>query len=133
MYEHGDGVAQNYGEALKWYQLAANQGDALAQLNLGVMSRDGNGVLKNYAEAIKWFRLAADQGLALAQFNLGLMYVNGLGPLDYVQAYMWLSLSAAQGTQDAPKNLEIIERYMTTAQIAQARELARDWKPKLIK
>ena len=97
------------------------------------MSRDGEGVPKNYAEAMKSFRLAADQGLALAQFNLGLMYVNGLGPLDYVRAYMWLSLSAAQGTQDAPKNLEIVERYMTTAQIAEARELARDWKPKPIK
>lgn len=94
------------------------------------MSRDGNGALKNYAEAMKWFRLAADQGLALAQFNLGLMYANGLGPQDYVQAHTWLSLSAAQGTQDAPKNREIVERHMTTAQIAEARELARDWKPK---
>jgi TPR repeat protein len=130
VYEHGDGVPQDYGEALKWYHLAANQGDSLAQLNLGVMSRDGNGVLKNYAEAMKWFHLAADQGLALAQFNLGLMYANGLGPQDYVQAHMWLSLSAAQGTQDAPKNREIVERHMTTAQIAEARELASDWKPK---
>jgi hypothetical protein len=43
---------------------------------------------------------------------------------------MWLSLSAAQGTQDAPKNREIVERHMTTTQIAEARELARDWKPK---
>ena len=130
MYEHGDGVPKDYGEALKWYHLAANQGDASAQLNLGVMSRDGKGGPKNYADAIKWFRLAADQGLALAQFNLGLMYANGLGPRDYVQAHMWLSLSAAQGTQDAPRNREIVERHMTTAEIAEARELARDWKPK---
>jgi TPR repeat protein len=94
------------------------------------MSRDGKGGPKNYTDAIKWFRLAADQGLALAQFNLGLMYANGLGPQDYVQAHMWLSLSATQGTQDAPRNREIVERHMTTAEIAEARELARDWKPK---
>jgi TPR repeat protein len=58
------------------------------------------------------------------------MYVNGLGPRDYVQAYMWLSLSEAQGTPDAQRNREIVERYMTAAQTAEARELARGWKPK---
>ena len=129
MYEHGDGISQNYGEALKWYDLAAKQGDAKGQFNLGVMYRDGKGVPKNYAEAIKWFRLAAGQGFAIAQYNLGLMYANGLGPQDYVQAHIWLSLSAAQGTQDAGKNREIVERYMTATQIAEARKLARDWKP----
>jgi uncharacterized protein len=93
------------------------------------MYRDGKGLPKNYAEAIKWFRLAADQGFAIAQYDLGLMYANGLGPQDYVQAHMWLSLSAAQDTQDAGKNREIVERYMTATQIAEARKLARDWKP----
>jgi TPR repeat protein len=74
----------------------------------------------------------ADQGQALAQFNLGLMYANGMGPQDYVQAHMRLSLAAARGAQEALKNREIVERHMTTAQIADARELARDWKPKPI-
>jgi hypothetical protein len=45
---------------------------------------------------------------------------------------MWLSLSEAQGTPDAQRNREIVERYMTAAQIAEARELARGWKPKPI-
>jgi hypothetical protein len=94
------------------------------------MSRDGKGGPKDAAEAIRWFRLAADQGVALAQFNLGLMYANGLGPRDYVQADMWLSLAEAQGTPDARKNRELVERAMTSAQTAEARELARNWKPK---
>jgi len=132
MYEYGDGVPQNYGEALKWYQLAANQEDARGQFNLGVMYRDGKGVPKNYAEAIKWFGRAADQGFVIAQYNLGLMYINGLGPLDLVQAHMWLSLAAAQGSQEADKNRELVEGRMTTAQIADARKLARDWRPKPI-
>lgn len=76
------------------------------------------------------FRLAADQGFPIAQYNLGLMYANGLGPQDYVQAHMWLSLSAAQGSQDAGKNRDIVERSMTATQIAEARKLAHDWKPK---
>ena len=64
---------------MKWYRLAADQGDAGAQYNLGVMYDNGQGVPQNYAEAVKWYRLAADQGDASAQYNLGVMYDNGRG------------------------------------------------------
>ena len=67
-------MPQNYAEAVKWYRLAADQGDASAQYNLGVMYANGQGVPQNHAEAVKWYRLAADQGNASAQFNLGDMY-----------------------------------------------------------
>ena len=73
------GRAQDYQEALKWYRLAAEQGDASAQFNLGFMYADGRGVLKDYQEALKWYRLAAEQGYARAQFNLGFMYADGRG------------------------------------------------------
>ena len=48
----------------------ADQGDAIAQYNVGFMYDTGNGVPENDAEAVKWYRKAADQGLAKAQFNL---------------------------------------------------------------
>jgi uncharacterized protein len=69
---------------------------------------------------MKWFRLAADKGFAIAQYNLGLMYSNGLGPQDYVQSHMWLSLSGAQGYEPAAKNRDIVAKQMTLAQIAEA-------------
>ena len=37
MYMEGEGVPQDYKEAVKWYRLSADQGDADAQYNLGVM------------------------------------------------------------------------------------------------
>ena len=37
MYDNGDGVLQDYAEAIRWYQLAADQGYARAQFRLGVM------------------------------------------------------------------------------------------------
>ena len=40
----------------------AEQGDADAQFNLGVMYETGGGVLQDYAEAVRWYRLAAEQG-----------------------------------------------------------------------
>jgi hypothetical protein len=47
--------------------MAAAQGYAEAQYNMGVMYRDGEGVSQDYAEAAKWFRKAAEQGDANAE------------------------------------------------------------------
>ena len=76
-YYNGDGVLQDYKEAVKWYKLAAEQqGNESAQNSLGLMYRKGQGVTQDDKEALKWFRLAAAQGDADAQFNLGDMGIN---------------------------------------------------------
>ena len=75
--------------------------------------------------------MAADQGLSLAQRNLGRHYARGDGvPQDFVQAYMWLNLSAAQGDSEAKKSIDELTEHMTPAQVAEAQRLAKDWKPK---
>ena len=71
MYADGEGVPQDYQEAVKWYRLAAEQGYADAQANLGARYDTGRGVSQDYQEAVKWYRLAAEQGYTFAQFNLG--------------------------------------------------------------
>jgi hypothetical protein len=59
------------------------------------------------------------------------MYDNGLGvPQDYVIAHMWFNLAAAGGEIGAPKARAGVAEKMTPAQIAEAQELAREWKPK---
>jgi uncharacterized protein len=60
MYFNGQGVRQNYAEAVKWYRKAAEQGYAWAQYNLGFMYFHGQGVPQDYAEAAKWGRKAAE-------------------------------------------------------------------------
>ena len=49
MYDTGVGVAQDAAEAVRWFRLAAEQGDALAQFDLGVMYATGGGVLQDDA------------------------------------------------------------------------------------
>ena len=125
-------AAQTDVEALR---AKAKQGDASAQSNLGFMYATGQGVPQNYAEAIKWCRLAAEQGHAEAQYNLGVSYAKGRGvPQDYLQAHMWVNLAASksqgeENEKDAKLRKEIAEN-MTSAQIAEAQRLAREWKPK---
>lgn len=64
-------------EAFRWYKLAAEQGFALAQINIGGLCETGRGVRQNYSEAMKWYKLAATQGNALAQVSIGYMYQEG--------------------------------------------------------
>ena len=56
MYANGQGVAQDYKQALAWFQKAANQGDAKAQNNLGFMYQNGFGVAQNYQQAKAWYQ-----------------------------------------------------------------------------
>ena len=69
-YDEGHGVAQSYTEAVKYYKLAANQGDADAQYNLALCYEYGQGVAKSISEAVKYYKLAADQGDEAAQKRL---------------------------------------------------------------
>jgi TPR repeat protein len=95
IYEHGQGVPQDFRQALLWYIEAAYQGDPDAQSNLGAMYANGWGVPQDYAQAVVWYRQAGERWNAGAQRNLGLMYEHGQGvPQDYVSAHMWLSLEA---------------------------------------
>jgi TPR repeat protein len=62
IYAKGQGVAQDYAEAAKWYRKAAEQGYTPAQCKLGTMYVQGHGVTRDYAEAVKWYRKASEQG-----------------------------------------------------------------------
>jgi len=85
---------------------AAEQGNAAAQFNLGMMYANGQGVTQDYSEAFRWYRKAAEQGNATAQFNLGVMYANGQGVArDDQQAVVWYQKAAIQGIAMAQNNL----------------------------
>jgi TPR repeat protein len=117
----------------------AQQGSPLAQYLLGAFYQLGEVVPQDYAEAAIWYARAADQGLAVAQLALGAIYAGGEGlPEDLVRAHMWLSLSAAHAAQitggerlarDAQELRDIVAEKMTTEQILEAEQLARQWKP----
>lgn len=127
----------DYAEAFAGFRILADQGDASAQYNLGVMYAKGEGVPQDYAEAAKWYHRAADQGDAFAQYNLGLMYEGGKGvPRDHVRAHMWFNLAAAripaaEGDIRARtiRNRDRVARLLSPDALARAQRLAREWKP----
>ena len=82
--------------------LAAEQGHAGAQFNLGVKYDEGEGVTQKIkARLLRWYRAAAEQGVAKAQYNLGVMYYKGEGvSRDYREALRWYRAAAEQGYAD---------------------------------
>ena len=90
MYANGWGVPENDKTAVKWYTLTAEQVNALAQFNLGLMYEHGQGVPTDCKTSTKRYRLAAVQREACAQINLGVMYRSGRGVTqNYVYAHIW--------------------------------------------
>jgi hypothetical protein len=62
----------DYATELQILRPLAEQGNALAQLGLGVMYANGQGVPQDYAQAVVWYRKAAEQGDADASRLAGL-------------------------------------------------------------
>ena len=120
-YDRGD-----YATAVRGFLVHAEQGDATAQSNLGLMYATGRGVLKDEAEAVRWYRLAAEQGHDSAQWSLGVMYATGEGVLkDEAEAVRWYRLAADQGDAIAQSNLGVM--YATGRGVLKDSVLAHMW------
>ena len=109
----------------EWMPLA-EQGNANAQRNLGLMYDNGDGVQENDKTAVKWYTLAAEQGLDQAQSNLGLMYENGIGVQEnHETAVKWYTLAAEQGLDQAQSNLGFM--YYIGKGVTQDYETSAKW------
>jgi TPR repeat protein len=94
-----DIVEEEYDSAKKLYQLAAEQGHALAQCSLGVIFEED----EQFDMAEYYYELASEQGHALAQYNLAAMLFDGKD-FDVIKPY--LEKAALQGHKEAQLLLE---------------------------
>jgi hypothetical protein len=128
----------DYPTAYREWERAAEQGQAEAQYDLGVLYLKGLGVAKNAEEAFRWFRLAADQGQVDAQFEVGLMREKGSGvQKDYTQAQLWLGLAAERGDAEAEDALaEVYEEGLGVqkdlARLSHSAAIFRRWAGKFL-
>jgi TPR repeat protein len=105
-YQKGD-----FATAVSLFQPLAEDGDPVAQVDLGLMYNNGQGVTRDYEQAVKWYRLAAEQGNADGQAALGTMYDNGHGVAqDDKEAVKWYRLAAQQGVVVAQYNLGVMHK-----------------------
>lgn len=106
---------QQESEALK---LRAELGDANAMNLLG----NRMGISK---EAVFWLSKASELGHAQAQANLAFFYMNGYSvPKSIKMAYVWYSVSAANGHKDAHLFRDNLESNLSPVALEQAQEMA---------
>lgn len=131
-YLKGLGVQPDPKESARWMQRAAEGGYVHAQSYVGAMYAMGkDGYPVNFKEAERFSRLAAEQGDKQSMAYLGSMYTFGRGvPQDFVLAHMWFNLAGTYGDNEAQQLRDEVALKMTPAQIAEAQQLARVWKPK---
>jgi TPR repeat protein len=100
-----------------------------AQELLAGLYLSGQGVARDGAGAGRWCRAAADQGDAKAMYELGRIFAGGrLAPQDLAEAYMWFTLAAERGQEEARLALEQLDRNLDEGVRREASDLAARWK-----
>lgn len=92
-----------YDEALKWFTLAAESGDASAMLELGRIYKEAPlSSIKSEALAINWFEKSAKQCYEPAYIELGNVYAQENTALENAKdAIYWFERAAMQGSYEA--------------------------------
>jgi hypothetical protein len=133
LYETGNGVPQDYTQAIIWYRKAAEQNLAIAQYRLGVLYANGVGVPPDESQAAAWFRRAADQGYVYAQVMLGSDYLAGEGvQRDYAEAYFWFDIACASNAREVVAGERATMRdtaaaYLSSDDLSRVQERVRKW------
>ncbi len=126
----GYGVKTDARQASAWAQKAAERGDALGQYMLCEDYIEGNGVARDYLAAADWCMKAASRGNYSALAKLANLYESGFGVReDGVRAYALYNLVLDSGssfqTEAAKRNLNRLERKLSSAQINEGQTLSR--------
>src|SRR3984893_3776328 len=130
-YADGEGVPQNYRDAMAWFAKAAANGNDNAQWKLGLGYIKGIGVPHDERKAVVWFKRAANHGDIRSQSALSDLYLSGRGvPRDYVRAYTWASIATGLPGSDNDR-LRAIGSRMTAAQIEDAHRRISSWRERV--
>jgi TPR repeat protein len=121
---------KDYPKAFQLLAPLARNGNAAAQLRLGLLYYHGHGVRESDTESKLWFERAARQGNAEAQFQLANMYAYGLvdgghGEDHDRQAALWYFEAARQGHAEAQYSLGIL--FLTGKGVVQNAGEAEKW------
>lgn len=103
--------AEDNAEAMRYYRMAADQGDPAGEYGVSTLYLAGEGVEKDEAEGVRWMSMAAEQGYGPAVEVMAEAYLEGamgVAP-DREEALRLLRLGAEQGYESARRRLSSLE------------------------
>ena len=105
----GDVVPKNQGEAIRWYRVLAESGDAEDLMSLGLALVWSDEPMQNVEEGFAWITRAAEKGHSSAQYFLGSSYASAdQVDIDLPKAIHWYKVAASNGHGEAQYNLAIM-------------------------
>lgn len=107
-FAEGRGIAQDFKQAMTWYQRSAQRGFAPAQYRLGTLFERGIGTKADGARAKIWYGRAAEQGHVKAMHNLAVLNAGRDPSADYAAALQWFTAAAERGLADSQYNLGVL-------------------------
>lgn len=120
----------NYGRALHWCQVAADENYAPGLYCLGQLYETGLAGQKDLSMAEQWYLRAVQLGDAGAAAKLANMYWNGNGvKLDHVSAYMF-ALLASPVLDEAKQDIARFRPAMSAKEVRKAEQKAREFRQK---
>ena len=126
MYEKGEDLAPDSGQAAKWCRKAAERGIPKAQIMLAQILSKGKGVPQDNAEARLWCEAAERQKYAMGDYCLGQIFRIGLGvQKDPSEAEKWYEKAAQRA--DGPAMLQLGEMYRDGDGVKADRVTAYSW------
>ena len=125
MYAQGHGVPQDFKKAFEIFKKVADEGDADAQYNVGLLYLSGQGVKKDSEEAAKYFGLATAQGQSDAEYNQALLYLYGKDESDKRKAFKILQKLANNGFVPAQSIFGLM--YLRGDTVAKDAKTAATW------
>jgi TPR repeat protein len=117
----------------KWLKAAAKDGLPIAQAYLGILYASGVGVEQDDSAAAEWYRKAAEYGVPLGQAAYGAVLFLGSGvEKKALDGYVWTSLAAVQGNEEAQSFIAAMEQDLTDEELAEAQIRIAEFNPKKI-
>ena len=105
-YHMGDGVPQDYKEAMRLYLAASDKGNKAAPAIIALMYEDGLGVERDYQQAMRWSKLGHRRSSAVAASRIGTIFQYGYGiKIDYAEAMRWYRIADRRGLDEAANNI----------------------------
>lgn len=119
---------EEYSEARKRCEDAANLHYAPGAYGMAVIYRLGLGVTKDPSEETKWLTRAADLGHPKAMLQLGEAYWKGVGVKpDLITAYMWIWMAYKLKAIGAQQDEEALRKEMRAKDVEKAKKRADNW------
>jgi len=114
-YVKGEGVAKNDTEAIRWFELSAQDGVNASKNSLGLIY-SGSGAERECEKAVRWYKSSAEAGYVSSQHNLGHLYeIGNCLDKDLEKAYFWLSLAANNGDDEAQESVLELSKVLDQA------------------